>query len=189
MLFDTRVQFELADFAFRDAQLSAGKVNTLMDLWAAAALENGGQPPFADKDQLHAAIDAIPLGSAPWKACTVKYTGPLPLHGDVPSWMTDEHELFYRDPVEVIRNQLQNPAFDGHIDYAPYKEFGSDGERRWSNLMSADWAWKQAVVSLSLLPLNACSLIFFRTSLRRILEVMAPHLSHLLREAIRQQFL
>lgn len=145
MSFENRVEFEFADFAFRDAQLSAGKINNLMDLWAAAALETGGEPPFADKDELYTAIDAIPLGGATWKALVVKYTGPLPQQGDVPSWMTDEHELFYRDPLEVIKQQLSNPAFDGHIDYAPYKEFDSEGNRQWSDLMSGDWAWQQAV--------------------------------------------
>lgn len=145
MSFENRVGFEFADFAFRDAQLSGGKVNKLMDLWAASALETGGEPPFADKDELYAAIDAIPLGGASWKALTVKYAGPLPQQGDVPSWMTDEHEVFYRDPVEVVKNQLENPVFNGQIDYTPYKEFDCEGNRQWSNLMSGDWAWKQAV--------------------------------------------
>jgi hypothetical protein len=38
--------------------------------------------------------------------------------------------------------------FDGHWDYVPYMEFNHTGDRIWTNLMSADWASKQAVCIL-----------------------------------------
>ncbi|KAH9965084.1 hypothetical protein BJV74DRAFT_738937, partial [Russula compacta] len=34
--------------------------------------------------------------------------------------------------------------FHNHWDYTPYKQFDSIGDHIWSNLMSAEWATKQA---------------------------------------------
>ena len=39
---------------------------------------------------------------------------------------------------------IPNPEFKGQFDYAPYREF-EDGTRRWTDVMSGNWAWKQAV--------------------------------------------
>lgn len=60
--------------------------------------------------------------------------------------MTEEFELCTRDTNLVLREQLATPAFKDHIDYAPYRQFSKKtGKRVRSNLMSSDWAWKQAV--------------------------------------------
>lgn len=59
--------------------------------------------------------------------------------------MLEEYEVWYRDLRVVIRNQLANPDFKNEIDYAPVQEFGSNGERRWKNFMSGNWAWSNAV--------------------------------------------
>lgn len=139
--YTSRAEFELADFLFRQSQLSGKKVNDLMDIWAA----HGGDAPFADVKDLHDTIDATPLGDAPWNAFSVSYSGKHPSTGEVPPWMLEEYEVWHRDPRTVIRNQLSNPDFKDEIDYTPVQEFGEDGERRWKDFMSGNWAWSNAV--------------------------------------------
>jgi hypothetical protein len=48
--------------------------------------------------------------------------------------------------LAVVRDQLAMSAFKDQFDYAPYKEFNNKGECIWSNLMSAQWAFKQVVL-------------------------------------------
>ena len=59
--------------------------------------------------------------------------------------MEQEYELNARDTLVSVEHQHATSAFDGNFDYAPYQEFGPDGEHVWSNLMSGYWAWKQGV--------------------------------------------
>ncbi|THU89828.1 hypothetical protein K435DRAFT_802458 [Dendrothele bispora CBS 962.96] len=63
--------------------------------------------------------------------------------------MRQEYELCVRDAREVIDEQLGtqefDQEFDGKIHYTPYKQF-ENGKRRFSNLMSGDWAHKQVDV-------------------------------------------
>ncbi|THH00535.1 hypothetical protein EW026_g2004 [Hermanssonia centrifuga] len=39
---------------------------------------------------------------------------------------------------------LQSPDFDGQFDYAPYQEYAASGQRRYSNVMSGDWAYRKS---------------------------------------------
>jgi hypothetical protein len=59
--------------------------------------------------------------------------------------MEAKYEVWFRDPLLVVRNMLANPDFDGEIDYAPFKEFNDDGKRGFQDFISGDWAWRQAV--------------------------------------------
>ncbi|KAF8889238.1 hypothetical protein BD779DRAFT_1611042 [Infundibulicybe gibba] len=58
--------------------------------------------------------------------------------------MDQDYEVWFRDPRMVMRSQLSNPDFKDEIDYSPLQEFGPDGQRLWTNLMSGNWAWQQA---------------------------------------------
>jgi Plavaka transposase len=143
--YEDRPDFELADLLFRRNQMSGGQIDELMDLWAA----KGRDPPFANHKDIYDTIDSTPLGDAPWKSFSVSYAGPMP-DEDIPLWMLDEFEVWHRDPRVVIQHQLANPDFVDGIHYAPYQEFGADGERRWQDLMSANWPWKQAVCNINI---------------------------------------
>lgn len=59
--------------------------------------------------------------------------------------MTEEYELCWRDPRSAVCNMLSNPGFDGEFDAAPYREYDQNGVRQYENVMSGDWAWRQAV--------------------------------------------
>ena len=59
--------------------------------------------------------------------------------------MQEEYELCYRDVRLLLKSQLANPEFKSHFNYRAYREFNADGDRRFSNFMSGDWAWNQSV--------------------------------------------
>ncbi|GBE87942.1 hypothetical protein SCP_1201680 [Sparassis crispa] len=142
--YSSRVEFETAEFLFKRDQMSQSKINTLMDLWAASLLPYDADPPFADHADMYCTIDATPEGGIPWQSFTAAYTGTLP-EGKVPSWMTANYDVWFRDPHAVIKSMLANPDFNNEFNAAPYREFtGPAGQRRYTNIMSGHWAWKQA---------------------------------------------
>ncbi|TFY78106.1 hypothetical protein EWM64_g5904 [Hericium alpestre] len=49
-----------------------------------------------------------------------------------------------RDTLAAVRNMVANPEFDGSFHYKPFEEYPSTGKRRFSDLMSGRWAWKQS---------------------------------------------
>ncbi|KAG1884298.1 hypothetical protein F4604DRAFT_1878722 [Suillus subluteus] len=139
-----RVEFETAEFLYTRNQMSAGDINVLLDLWATTLLKHNNKPPFADCHDLYKTIDSTPVGNVKWQSFQVKYTGEKPAY-NVPPWMNESHDVWYRDPHEVIRNMLGNTDYAAEMDYQPYCEFLTDNDKRqWQDFMSSDWAWNQA---------------------------------------------
>ena len=114
-----------------------------MRLWAAT--NSDGHAPFRNHQDMLSKIDAIDLADIPWQSFSAKYSGEVPL-ADPPDWMLKDYTVYYRDPLSVIRSMIANPAFKGQFDYAPFREL-EGGTRRWTDIMSGNWAWKQAVRS------------------------------------------
>ncbi|KAI0669674.1 hypothetical protein C8Q78DRAFT_1070741 [Trametes maxima] len=144
--FSSRVEFELAEFLFQKEQMPQSNIDTLLDLWAADVIRYGGSPPFADHADLYTSIDSIKVGEVPWQCLRISYQGVRPEH-HVPSWMEDVYEVWMRDPRCVSLKMLANPDFDGSFETTPYREYTASGERRYGNLMSGNWSWKQAEVA------------------------------------------
>jgi hypothetical protein len=148
--YQNRIEFETAEFLYTRNQMSAGNINILLDLWAATLLKHNNKPPFADCCNLYKTIDSTPVGDVKWQSFKVQYMGEKLAH-NVPPWMTESHDVWYRDPHEVIRNMLANPDYATEMDYRPYREFSTNNnERQWQDFMSGDWAWTQAVCYLTL---------------------------------------
>lgn len=72
------------------------------------------------------------------------YDGEVPEH-NAPSWMKNTYEVWFRNLLEVMEGQIGNPDFKGEIDYAPKQVLGKDGKRQFTDMMSGDWSWEQAV--------------------------------------------
>ncbi|THG93464.1 hypothetical protein EW026_g7783 [Hermanssonia centrifuga] len=136
-------EFELAEFLFVKEQMGQQKINRLMDLWAATLLKHGDSPPFANYKDMHNVIDSIPLGNALWKCFSVKYMGEIPQHNPS-TWMSQVHEIYYRDPDTVIRQMLDNPEFADSFDPIPRNAFDAKGKQVFSDFMTGNWAWRQA---------------------------------------------
>ncbi|KAJ6600741.1 hypothetical protein B0H10DRAFT_1923835 [Mycena sp. CBHHK59/15] len=139
--FNSRAEFEFADFLYRDEEMAGRRVDRLAELLA--ALYQGTDPPFADHKDLYSTIDAIQQGDVPWQSFSVTYTGPLPESGDVPAWMTEKYEVWFRSPLGIFEKQLANPDFKDEMDWAPKRIF-KNGKRQYVDLFSGNWVWEQA---------------------------------------------
>ena len=131
--------------------MSAGNINILMQLmavWQNSWSELEGlepiDPPFNSARHMQSVIDSILLGDVPWEGFKVMYDGEVPEH-NAPSWMKNTYDVWFRNPLEVMEAQIGNCDFKGKIDYAPKQVLGKDGKRQFTDLMSGDWSWEQAV--------------------------------------------
>ena len=102
-------------------------------------------PPFANCEELHATIDAIELADVPWQSFTVSYNGEIP-EGDNTPWKRASYDIWFRDPLKIIKNQLSNRDFVNKMDFTPKQVYDrKTGKRRYQDFMSGTWAWRQAV--------------------------------------------
>jgi hypothetical protein len=142
--FEDRLAFEFADHHFSRQQSSGPLIDRALQLWAAQSAKNGHDDvPWKSANDMYQTIDQIKQGDNPWKTIPFRYQGPLP--EDPPKWMAEDFLLVTRDIRHLLHEQIACTDFDGHWDYVPYREFNSAGDRVWNNLMSGDWAAKQAV--------------------------------------------
>lgn len=140
--FQSRVEFELAELLFTQTEMSNAQFDRLMELWATDAAREGKEPPFSGSREFQGVIDSIE-GGVEWKRFEVRYNGELP-DSEVPNWMVEPLEVYYRDPKAVLLNILQNRSFDDEFKYSPYREY-KNMKRQWSEFMSGNWVWDQAV--------------------------------------------
>lgn len=141
------MQFETADFLFKQVEMSQANIDTLLRLWANTLPD--GCPPFQNHQGMLATIDAINLKDIKWQSFSAKFSGKIP-PASPPDWMLKDYIVYFRNPLSLVRSMISNPNFKGQFDYAPYREF-EDGLRRWTDVMSGDWAWRQAVWFLIIL--------------------------------------
>jgi hypothetical protein len=144
--FESRAHFELADFLYKQNQMSGGNIDKLMQIWASLHPSDGS--PFASQKDLYEVIDSIEDGDAPWESVAM-YHPDLEDTNDsldnLPSWKKAKYDVWFRDPKKILQGQLSNPKFKDGIDYAPKLVYNDEGERVWGNFMSGNWAWKQCV--------------------------------------------
>lgn len=138
-----RLEFELADFLFRN--MPKNKTNHLLELLMAMARKNsGGDPPFTTYQELLSKIDAIEVGDVSWQSFQVQYPQDELTH-ESPAWMRMSFDVHYRDPLEIVKHILDNRELQDQFDYVPYLNHDAHGHRVWKDFMSGNWAWKQAV--------------------------------------------
>ncbi|KAH9031532.1 hypothetical protein EDB85DRAFT_2074105 [Lactarius pseudohatsudake] len=140
--FESKEGFEMAELLYSKAHMSEGDVDKLLNIFE----RSSGNVPFSDHTDLYATIDGLTVGDVPWQSFTVCHVGEL--GNDVgesqPKWMSDVHEVFYRDPHLIVRGMLTNPDYEGGMDFGPYRAFDKDGTCVYEHMMGGDWAWEQA---------------------------------------------
>jgi hypothetical protein len=144
--FDSRVAFELAEFLYTRNQMPGRQIDTLMDLWSASMVPHGAEAPFDSARDLYKTIDASTAGDVKWESFQLKYEGIKPAE-NIPSWMDQDLQVWYRNPHEIVRNILANSSFDGEVNTTPHQTYDANGNRQYGDFMSGDWAWRQAVGS------------------------------------------
>jgi hypothetical protein len=97
-------------------EMAQSRVDYLAQLLA--ALYPGQDPPFVDHTDLYSTIDAIQQGDVPWETFSVQYSGPLP-EGEVPEWMTQEYEVWFRSPLGIFENTEFYPLYSGVGNLSP----------------------------------------------------------------------
>ncbi|KAH6868892.1 hypothetical protein BKA70DRAFT_1211207 [Coprinopsis sp. MPI-PUGE-AT-0042] len=145
--FEDRLSFDWAHYHVIECGSSEAKIAKGLDLWMAAKIQGAGTHdceglPWSSADDLYSTVDEIQAGSAPFKTVYFQYSGPLP--SNPPKWMTQKYELCVRDTRQVIKNTLATANFANEFDTQPYRQFHSNADRIYSNLLSGDWAWNEA---------------------------------------------
>ncbi|EIW82007.1 hypothetical protein CONPUDRAFT_152895 [Coniophora puteana RWD-64-598 SS2] len=140
--FDSRAEFDFAFDHYVTAESSASEIRRALSFWDAVVTPHGDAAPWRNEKDVYDTIDQIPEGGIPWKVYKIRYSGPRPL--SPPKWMTETYELCTRDSRAILHHQLATRDFEDKIHYAPYRHFNHEGKRVFSDLMSGEWAWRQA---------------------------------------------
>jgi hypothetical protein len=62
--FDDELQFKIADFLYRQEEMSQGNINCLLELWALSLMKHGSIGPFDSYKEIYDTIDAIEEGKS-----------------------------------------------------------------------------------------------------------------------------
>lgn len=101
------------------------------------------KPFFASHKHLLAAIDDIQCGDAGWTSFSIRYNGPLT--PDAPAWKRQRYVVHTRNALRVAENMSTSADFKNAWHTRPYEQYDANGSRVFSDVMSASWAWKEAV--------------------------------------------
>ncbi|KAI6144676.1 hypothetical protein BKA82DRAFT_4330895 [Pisolithus tinctorius] len=71
--YHNRLEFELAKFLFKCAEMPANQIDTLLEIWATLLLELGGNPLFANHTDLYCVIDSMSVGTVKWENFKITY--------------------------------------------------------------------------------------------------------------------
>ncbi|KAG1745056.1 uncharacterized protein EDB91DRAFT_1080565 [Suillus paluster] len=145
--YESRVVFEAAELLYTRNQMSAGQIDTLLDLWAATLIKHQDSPPFTGHRDLYETIDLTPLGNVTWETFSMSYNGVKPAN-NVPPWMTAKYDVWFHDPCLLVHHMLLNPDFATEIEYVLYRDYTDEDKHCYKNFFSGDWAWKQAYITL-----------------------------------------
>ncbi|KAN0128104.1 hypothetical protein V8E53_014085 [Lactarius tabidus] len=146
--FSHRLEYEWAHYHYVQLQSSANNIQRGLDLWRATVMRHqtdNDSPgvPWKTTKEMYDSIDLISVGRGGWTTYELSYCGPRP-DGIPPRWMQETYELNVRDVLSVFEEQLASKEFDGHFEYTPYEEYDQAGSRIYSNLMSGNWASREA---------------------------------------------
>ncbi|KAJ7314250.1 hypothetical protein DFH08DRAFT_716947 [Mycena albidolilacea] len=96
------------------------------------------KPSFENKRTFLGAIDSLPIG-ADWNIRHIPLTGDI--LDDDGELRTETAELWFRDPVECVKELIGNPSFKDVMDYAPTRLFvdAEGAEEFFKEMSSASW--------------------------------------------------
>lgn len=64
---------------------------------------------------------------------------------ELPRWKTQAYEVWFRDPLKIAEGMIGNKDFAHEMDYGPKRVFCKQRRRQYTDFMSGNWAWTQAV--------------------------------------------
>lgn len=95
---------------------------------------------FGSKDELYRRVDELPSGVG-WHCREVVQEGDLKDVNGRP--LTEKLELWYRDPVDCVKELMGNPVFKDHLAYAPTRVYQDRrGQvRQIDEMWTGNWWW------------------------------------------------
>ncbi|KAK1224152.1 hypothetical protein PQX77_012956 [Marasmius sp. AFHP31] len=139
--FASREEWELARWLMLSG-VSQGKIDEFCSL---SIIRDRVQPSFKNKRTFLKKIDELPKVRGGWHCEELEVVGNIMEVGDdgVKRPKTEAVELWMRDPVECIRELLQDSRFKDHVHYAPEKVYTnlSMKMRAIDEMWTADWWW------------------------------------------------
>jgi hypothetical protein len=89
-------------------------------------------------------VDKLPIGPE-WKCNIIQVTGDQLDEDGNP--MTEQLELWHRDPIECVKALIGNPAFKDFISYVPERVYADDeGKVRvFDEMWTGTWWWDTQV--------------------------------------------
>lgn len=101
------------------------------------------KPSFDKKRIFLQTTDSLPIGGR-WRCEQIPLTGDLVDENN--TFKTEVAELWYRDPIECVKELIGNPAFKHVMDYASSQIYdhplGKDDSEVINEMSSASWWWK-----------------------------------------------
>ena len=142
--FKDAAHFKLAHFLLKEAQMSFGNIDKLMSIWR--EISTDGSSPYKDHKDILSTVDSCQSNFVPWQTAYFNY--PNEKEEGCSSWKNATYTVHYQDPCLLVKQILANPELKDCIDWSPYKEYKREN-RLYSNFMSGEWAWKEAVCPFS----------------------------------------
>lgn len=107
-------------------------------------IQEGVKPKFHNKRKLLQLIDMLPSGPR-WKCQPFQITGDEKDHNG--ETRTEDVELWLRDPVECIKELIENQFIGGKNIYSPRRVYRDPKQtnREYSETMTGDWCWDTQV--------------------------------------------
>ncbi|KAI0365599.1 hypothetical protein BV20DRAFT_1038871 [Pilatotrama ljubarskyi] len=140
-----RPSYKYAKVTFEQAGLSKGIINQLLRITAAKHVVDGMpdyQPIYTQYEDINKTIDVIPYGPSTWKAYSVRYHSNV--NAQSASWKRVVYFVYTRNTLCVAEALAGSPDFKDKFDVVPFEEYMGPGCRRVCNLMSGQWAYRQA---------------------------------------------
>jgi hypothetical protein len=90
-------------------------------------------------------VDRLPTDGPEWSCDVIKIAGDT--FDDEGELLTEDVELWRRNPLDCVRELIGNPAFKDVMEYAPEMVFkDSSGQNRiFDEMSSGDWWWEVQV--------------------------------------------
>lgn len=99
---------------------------------------------YTSKEKLLEAIDELPKGME-WFCKEIVQEGDLKDQDG--NSLTEQLEIWYRDPIECIKELIGNPIFKKRLAYAPVRHYRDrqGKERQVDEMWTGDWWWTMQV--------------------------------------------
>jgi hypothetical protein len=102
-------------------------------------------PTYRTKKKFFEMVDGLPTGGPEWTCNIITIAGDA--MNEEGETLTEDVELWRRDPVECVQELMGNPAFKDAMAFTPEKAFADakGSNRIYDEMWTGDWWWDTQV--------------------------------------------